>query len=485
MNAFDMPPNEDRERVSLCNMLALARGFGVFFVVCNDATHLQSVFDELAGEREGAEHHRLSRGCVSLFREVEDKCNDDNYPLFVSRLDATMSGDSDPALHPFVANLNATRNSLVVHCQRPLVLGVGEYALKALANGAPDFFSLRSGTFWLPKNNASTASLPLNFQYDCALFSQGANYGHLLDTISKTRKSFNPDPGALALLTRLQAMDLMNRRLWSGADYALRQALHSIRKAIRLAPDVANLRGEQALCFLALAHVLRRWGKPSGARRAYAEARVALDEMHHLLASGGTTDIEYHLQLGTDWLEDEQFAEAEASLQEAARVADLLDQSNPVGLDKQRSYIAVAQGVLFQRTNRLMEAEAAYRSSLELEKRHNSPDSSLPLLRLAMLHEQMGRIPEAAAEFQKAVWQSAFSDLWVSMGLAASDKRSEFLAQALEQWVRFENNCGFPKRAERLHNLQRDIERGDWSHLREVLDAVLQETTHENVASAT
>ncbi len=48
---------------------------------------------------------------------------------------------------PFVANLNASRNSFPRYVPCPLVLWVPEYVLTAILHGAPDFFSVRSGVY--------------------------------------------------------------------------------------------------------------------------------------------------------------------------------------------------------------------------------------------------------------------------------------------------------------------------------------------------
>ena len=48
----------------------------------------------------------------------------------------------------FIANLNVTRDSFPQLLSCPLVLWLPEYAVGKLMNGAPDFFSVRSGVFF-------------------------------------------------------------------------------------------------------------------------------------------------------------------------------------------------------------------------------------------------------------------------------------------------------------------------------------------------
>jgi tetratricopeptide (TPR) repeat protein len=58
-------------------------------------------------------------------------------------------GDADHAARsPLVAHLNTARNSFPEALNRPLVLWLPRYGLTAVMHGAPDFGSIRSGTFF-------------------------------------------------------------------------------------------------------------------------------------------------------------------------------------------------------------------------------------------------------------------------------------------------------------------------------------------------
>src|SRR5205823_625443 len=59
----------------------------------------------------------------------------------------------------FIANLNAARNSFPQIIPCALVLFVPEYVLAAIAHGAPDFFSIRSGVYFFAATPSETADI--------------------------------------------------------------------------------------------------------------------------------------------------------------------------------------------------------------------------------------------------------------------------------------------------------------------------------------
>ncbi len=68
--------------------------------------------------------------------------------VFISGLEFSLPVAAEAHAAPLIANLNASRNSFAQMLPCPVVLWVPEYVLTAIAQGAPDFFSIRSSVYF-------------------------------------------------------------------------------------------------------------------------------------------------------------------------------------------------------------------------------------------------------------------------------------------------------------------------------------------------
>jgi tetratricopeptide (TPR) repeat protein len=142
--------DEEIELRSLSRALTFSDGFSLLFAYCYLATqrkHLIKVIKQGLPGLAIQEIHfdkPVEHLLDELRRTITDPAPD---AVFVSGLEYSLPVAVEPHTTPFVANLNAARNSFshVVHC--PLALWVPEYAVTAIARGAPDFFSIRSGVY--------------------------------------------------------------------------------------------------------------------------------------------------------------------------------------------------------------------------------------------------------------------------------------------------------------------------------------------------
>lgn len=155
-------PDEETELRALVRALKFAETFTLLFVRCNQPTQRQRLVSALRTELpqftiqeihfDAPITHLLDELRLHLTQPPPDA-------VFVSGLEYSLPTAAEAHATPFVANLNAARNSFsrVVPC--PLVLWVPEYALTAIARGAPDFFSVRSGVYFFAPRPEEAAYL--------------------------------------------------------------------------------------------------------------------------------------------------------------------------------------------------------------------------------------------------------------------------------------------------------------------------------------
>ncbi len=144
-------PDEATELSALTRALELAESFRLLFVSCNQIPQRERLMAEV---RTRLPHLTLQ---TIFFREPIQHLLDAiqeqlTTPLpdavFISGLEFSLPIAADAPAAPLIANLNASRNSFAQTLPCPVVLWVPEYVLTAIMQGAPDFFSIRSGVYF-------------------------------------------------------------------------------------------------------------------------------------------------------------------------------------------------------------------------------------------------------------------------------------------------------------------------------------------------
>lgn len=154
--------DEEVELRALCRALTLGDGFSLLFARCNQADHRRELIDKV---REGLPDLKVQivefrEPIMHLLDELRDRLSDVKPDaVFVVGLEYSLRTTDEARSSPLIANLNASRNSFprVVRC--PMMLWAPEYVVTAIARGAPDFFSIRSGLYSFaaaPKDSVST-----------------------------------------------------------------------------------------------------------------------------------------------------------------------------------------------------------------------------------------------------------------------------------------------------------------------------------------
>ena len=143
-------PEEDVELRALSRSLRFAQGFRLFFARSQDAGEQRRLVEALAGAIPSAPPLEIDfdRPINHLLDELRRRFPK-VVPPFISvwGLERSLPRAAEAHDTPLVANLNAARDSFPQLIPCPLVLWVQPYVLTAIARGAPDFFSIRSGVY--------------------------------------------------------------------------------------------------------------------------------------------------------------------------------------------------------------------------------------------------------------------------------------------------------------------------------------------------
>ncbi|MFL6274617.1 MAG: hypothetical protein ACJ74G_05335, partial [Blastocatellia bacterium] len=152
-------PDEEGEMRALAQALRLAEGFKLIFARCNQPQQQKRVIVALRQQLADLkiQEIRFDQPITHLLDALHERLmQPPPQAIFVSGLEYSLPTAAEAQKTEFVANLNASRNSFPQTIPCPLVLLVPEYVLTAIAQGAPDFFSIRSGLFFFAATPGET-----------------------------------------------------------------------------------------------------------------------------------------------------------------------------------------------------------------------------------------------------------------------------------------------------------------------------------------
>lgn len=151
-NAFDeLDFDESVELRALVRSLKRARNFTLLFARCNQRPRQRELIEQIKNELPDKNievvyfENEISHFLDELKERLEGKTPD---VVFVYGLENSLGRSATSDKTRFVLSLNVSRNNFpkVVNC--PIVFWLPDYGIKAFANGAPDFFSVRSGVYF-------------------------------------------------------------------------------------------------------------------------------------------------------------------------------------------------------------------------------------------------------------------------------------------------------------------------------------------------
>jgi tetratricopeptide (TPR) repeat protein len=431
--------DEETELTALARALALAEGFKLLFVRCNSEALRRRLIRALKKRlpRHPLKEVRLGRPIEHLLDELRQRPPArETGSVHVSGLERSLP-ESSAALSssaPVVANLNAARNSFPEGVGCPLVLWVPEYVLTAIARGAPDFFSIRSGIYYFDgrEEAAEAPGLPSRVGDEDWAGVRNLSRGEKEERIAAIQSLLQeadhrgPDPRSRRsrgyLLERIAALHYALGR-WSDAHQAYQEQME-IAEALGDRDDLA-----------VIYHQLGMLAQDRGSLdEAEAWYRKSL-EINEALADRAGLASTYH-QLGRLAQDRGSLEEAETWYRKSLEIKEAL--ADRAGLASTYHQL----GRLAQDRGSLEEAETWYRKSLGISEALGDRASLASTYhQLGMLAQDRGSLEEAETWYRKSLEikealgnRAELAITCGQMGLLAEAKRRH--AQALDWTVR-------------------------------------------------
>ena len=331
-----------------------------------------------------------------LSRRFHGDSGEDSLPevLMVYGLETWLPSGEEAERSPFVRNLNAARNHFPRLFPGVLLLWISDHHLEAIARGAPDFFSVRSGIYFfastegeIHKTESVLQMLGLDGVAGMSMNDKLRRAGELEKMLEQETSlpESERDLKRERRLIRAAAETFYTLAKYDKAEPLLRRVLQIDEEQYgpnhpEVATDLNNL-----------ASLLQATNRLKEAETLYRRA-LEIDE-----ASYGPDHPDVAIRLNNL----AQLLQATNRLKEAKpmmrRVVEIVEKS----YEKNHPKVAVAinnLAGLFQATNRLSEAEPLFRRSLEINKKSYGPDHpnvATDLNNLAELLKATNRLSEA------------------------------------------------------------------------------------------
>lgn len=389
--------DQETELAALAHALEFASGFSLLFAQCNQAPQRRQLMAEMRErlQKLTVQEIHLNQPVNHLLDALRERLNS---PLpdavFVSGLEHSLPFISEAATTSFIANLNASRNSFPQTLPRPIVLWVPEYVLTAIVQGAPDFFSIRSGIYSFVATlegltefaqtlsagkHWQAASLPLAEKRDrlAAIEQLLAEY----ENLSAERRDRHAE---LRLLDRLSVL------LTAQGRYA--EAFRQSQRAIKLAEELGDRAG-----FASLLHNL---GTLHQGRGEYDEAQECYQQSLRIAEEvGDRTGVAASLHnLGMLHQNRGEYGKAQDCYEQSLRIMEEL--GDRAGF----ASLLHNLGTLHRDRGEYREARDRYEQSLRIKEEignHTGVASSLH--ELGNLHYLRGEYGEALNRYQQSL----------------------------------------------------------------------------------
>ncbi len=388
--------DETAELRALARSIELANGFKLILVRCNQIPDQHRLIAALREQLSAmtVREIQFDAPIEHLLDELRARFDEEKSDaILVTGLASSMPDPDTAHATPLVANLNAARNSFPVVVPCPLVLWLPEYGLTAISRGAPDFFSIRSGTYSFvarPDEIAVRTASATNGEY-WQLGSLLAEEKRerisavesLLDDYRSLPKESHEPRIEIKLLQRLAIL-----RAGLG-DYAA--ADKALRGCLRVAKDADDVEAV-ASCLQNLAILAQAQGDYGSAGEQYKDALSRFREL------GKTAEIAACLQqLGRLQEDLGQFDIARDNYLEALQIAERLNDLSVIANCHNRlGFLALNRGDLD-------DASANYQKALWVFKvTHNHAGTASVYHQLGLLEQEKGAYDKASQWYESA-----------------------------------------------------------------------------------
>lgn len=394
---FDPALRDEAEELQVLKMaLRRAQGFALFLVRCNDPAQRRDIIAALRADRPDSELQsiELREPIRHLLDELQNRVTAPKPDaVLVGGLEYSLPDSQNAAKSPFVANLNAARNSFprVVSC--PLVLFVPEYALVAIMRGAPDFYSVRSGLYFFARTPEASRVLAIAmlegamWQATSLSVDEKTSRIHEIKNLLADYRLISEnerDPKVeIGLLTRLSGL-LFSTGNWGDAEF-ISQSVHTL--ALK-----SNDRTNQAIALQNLGNIYAIKDKPHQAEDALRESLKIFQELNDLRGVAANLN-----SLGLLYQSQKDWVAAEAFYQQGLTLIGNMD--DPWGKSRTLNNL----GMIWQLQNQNERALDAYQSSLTIKRSMgDNRGEAYTLANLGNLYLAEGRWKEAENNYKAA-----------------------------------------------------------------------------------
>ncbi|MGI8884196.1 MAG: tetratricopeptide repeat protein [Pyrinomonadaceae bacterium] len=143
--------DDEKEFRRLIRAVRFAQKHYLYFACCNQVPKQNALIADVKKSLKGKTIKvvKFKKPVADLLGELQKKVIGANCEaVFVQGLEYSISSDGKGAENALIHNLNISRDSFKKYLSCPLFLWLPEYALVKITRHAPDFFSVRSGTFY-------------------------------------------------------------------------------------------------------------------------------------------------------------------------------------------------------------------------------------------------------------------------------------------------------------------------------------------------
>jgi tetratricopeptide (TPR) repeat protein len=356
-------PDADDQKNALLYSLQTVEAFALYFVVCDPVRTRPRLMDELE-ERiapQSVERISVPKETKSLLHFLE-KHDFSARPdiLFLYGLENQISGAAHPRSHPLLLNLNTSRNSFEAVVPVPIVFFVPVHVMNAIIQGAPDFFSVRSGTYTFALTSEERETLMVTIMER--------------DWYSTT-----------GLLSKEQ-------------DEEIQKAEHLL-STYRTLPETERLPQDEVRLLNALATLYQLQHRFTEAEMLFQEAldmtRSALGP-NHPVASMSLNN------LAVLYMKQDRFSEAKILLEESLKI----DKDNYSEHDPTIATAMNNMAGLYQSQGQLIQAEIIFKKALSIYTYffpNDHPDIANVTNNLAQIYHEQGRYDEAESMYKESL----------------------------------------------------------------------------------
>lgn len=375
--------DQETELAALTHALEFASSFSLLFVVCNQAPQRQRLMAEVRARLPQFTIQEIQfsdpvNHLLDALRERLDSSLSD--AVFVSGLEHSLPDLAGASTTPFIANLNASRNSFPQIAPCPLVLWVPEYVLTAIAQGAPDFFSIRSGVYAFAATPeeltgfAHTLSVGEHWQAQSLPLSEKRDRTAAIERLLAEYETLPVDRRDRKAEWRL--LDRLGVLLYTQGNYA--EALRQFQRALKLAEELGDRkRAASSLHQLGILHQIR--GEYSEAMQYYEQSLRISEELGDRGAVASSVG-----QLGILHQARGEYGEALHRYEQSLRISEELGDRRSIAISHARI------GQLFTETGRYEEGFTPLLNALATFLQLQSPSARFVVDELKTLRAQWG-----------------------------------------------------------------------------------------------